>query len=49
METRHGLCQLSYMKELGNDRYILVDIDNNDAHIRAKDTVKDVKPSRREP
>ncbi len=46
METRHGLRQLTYMKELGmgNDRYILIDIDNNDAHISLKDAVKDVKP-----
>ncbi len=45
-ETRHGLRQLSYMKELkmGNDRYLLVDIDNNDALICAKDAVKNVKP-----
>ena len=46
MESRHGLRQLSYMKELGmgNDRYILIDIDNGDAQIRAKDAVKDLKP-----
>ena len=46
METRHGLRQLTYMKELGmgNDRYILVDIDHEDAHIGVKDAVKDVKP-----
>ena len=46
MESRHGLRQLSYMKELGmgNDRYILVDIDNGDARITAKDAVKDLKP-----
>ncbi len=45
-ETRHGLRQLSYMKELkmGNDKYLLVDIDNNDTLICAKDAVKDVKP-----
>lgn len=46
MESRHGLRQLSYMKELGmgNDRYILVDIDNGDARITAKEAVKDLKP-----
>ena len=46
IETRHGLRQLSYMKELGmgNDRYELVDIDNNDAVITAAEAVKDVKP-----
>ena len=34
------------MKELGmgNDRYLLIDIDNNDVRICAKDAVKDVKP-----
>ena len=46
MESRHGLRQLSYMKELGmgNDKYILIDIDNNDAKISTFDAVKDVKP-----
>ena len=46
VETRHGLRQLSYMKELGmgNDRYTLIDIDNNDARITAAEAVKDVKP-----
>lgn len=46
MESRHGLRQLSYMKEMhmGNDRYILVDIDNEDARINVKEAVKDVKP-----
>lgn len=46
MESRHGLRQLSYMKELGmgNDRYILVDIDNGDARITAKDAVKGLRP-----
>ncbi|MBQ6419560.1 MAG: DUF362 domain-containing protein [Clostridia bacterium] len=46
VETRHGLRQLSYMKELGmgNDRYILVDIDNGDARITAAEAVKDVRP-----
>ena len=46
VETRHGLRQLSYMKELGmgNDRYTLVDIDNDDAVITAAEAVKDVKP-----
>lgn len=46
MESRHGLRQLSYMKELGmgNDKYILIDIDNGDARITAKDAVKDLKP-----
>ncbi len=46
VETRHGLRQLSYMKELGmgNDRYTLVDIDHDDAVITAAEAVKDVKP-----
>ena len=46
METRHGLRQLTYMKELGmgNDRYTLLDIDNNDAPITLANAVKDVKP-----
>ncbi len=46
IESRHGLRQLSYMKELkmGNDKYILVDIDNDDVRICAKDAVKDVVP-----
>jgi len=46
METRHGLRQLSYMKELGmgNDRYQLIDVDNNDAIITAADAVDHVVP-----
>ncbi|MBR2528896.1 MAG: DUF362 domain-containing protein [Blautia sp.] len=46
VQTRHGLRQLSYMKELGmgNDLYTLIDIDNDDARITAAEAVKDVKP-----
>ena len=46
IQTRHGYRQLSYMKELGmgNDRYILIDIDNDDQRIVAADAVKDVVP-----
>lgn len=46
MESRHGLRQLSYMKELGmgNDRYTLVDIDNNDKVISLKDAVENLVP-----
>lgn len=46
MESRHGLRQLSYMKELGmgHDKYRLVDIDNGDARITAADAVADVVP-----
>ena len=46
IETRHGLRQLSYMKELGmgSDDYELIDIDNGDAVITPKEAVKDVVP-----
>ncbi|MDO4622872.1 MAG: DUF362 domain-containing protein [Eubacteriales bacterium] len=46
VETRHGLRQLSYMKELGmgNDRYTLIDLDNGEAVITAAEAVKDVAP-----
>ena len=46
MESRHGLRQLSYMKELGlgNDRYRLLDIDHADARILPADAVRDVAP-----
>lgn len=46
IETRHGLRQLSYMKELGmgNNRYHLIDIDNGDVEIAAADAVTDLKP-----
>ena len=46
VETRHGLRQLSYMKEIGmgNDRYTLIDIDNDDREITAAEAVKDVEP-----
>ncbi|MCD7868692.1 MAG: DUF362 domain-containing protein [Clostridiales bacterium] len=46
IETRHGLRQLTYMKELGmgNDCYTLIDIDHMDTEIQAADAVKDVKP-----
>lgn len=44
IESRHGLRQLSYMKELkmGNDKYKIIDIDNNDKEITAKDAVKGI-------
>ena len=44
MESRRGLRQLSYMKEMGmgNDRYHLIDLDNNDAEITAADAVKGI-------
>ena len=46
VETRHGLRQLSYMKELGmgNDLYTLIDIDNDDKEITAAEAVADVEP-----
>ncbi len=46
MESRHGLRQLTYMKEMnmGNWRYDLVDIDNQDAVILPADAVKNVVP-----
>lgn len=46
IETRHGLRQLSYMKELGmgNDRYILIDLDNGGRRITAAEAVKGQKP-----
>lgn len=46
IESRHGLRQLSYMKELGmgNDRYILIDLDNNGKRISAAEAVKGLKP-----
>jgi len=38
IESRHGLRQLSYMKEigLGNDKYVLVDVDKEEAEAKAK-------------
>ena len=46
IETRHGLRQLSYMKELGmgNNRYILIDLDNGGKRITAAEAVKGLKP-----
>lgn len=46
METRKGLRQLSCMKEMGmgNDKYILIDLDNDEIRIAPKDAVKDVVP-----
>ena len=46
IETRHGLRQLTYMKEMGmgNDRYALIDIDNGDRKIQPADAVEGVKP-----
>ena len=46
VETRHGLRQLSYMKELGmgNDRYVLIDLDHGEKEITAAEAVKDIPP-----
>lgn len=46
IQSRHGLRQLSYMKELGmgNDRYRLIDLDNGDKIIQSEDAVKDIVP-----
>ena len=44
--SRHGLRQLSYMKELGmgNDKYVLIDLDNDEARMTPADAVVDLKP-----
>ena len=46
IETRHGHRQLSYMKELGmgNDKYILIDLDNGECRISQKMAVEGLKP-----
>lgn len=49
MESRHGLRQLTYMKELGmgNDCYTLVDLDHGEKEITPSDAVKGVLPFRK--
>lgn len=44
--TRHGLRQLSYMKELGmgNDRYTLIDLDNGEVPISQAEAIKHIVP-----
>ncbi len=46
IESRHGLRQLSYMKELGmgHDVYVLIDLDNGGKRITAAEAAKDLKP-----
>lgn len=48
MESRHGLRQLTYMKELGmgNDCYRLIDIDHGDQELSLSDAVRDTVPFR---
>ena len=46
IETRHGHRQLSCMKEMGmgNDKYILIDLDNGERRITQKTAVENLKP-----
>ena len=46
IESRHGLRQLSYMKELGmgNNKYVLIDIDNGEVRMAAKDAAVGLIP-----
>lgn len=46
METRHGHRQLSCMKEMGmgNDKYVLIDLDNGEIRITPKTAVEGLKP-----
>ncbi len=46
MESRHGLRQLTYMKELGmgNDRYVLIDLDQEERRTCPKEAVAGVIP-----
>ena len=46
VESRHGLRQLSYMKELGmgHDRYTIIDIDNGDVEITPAEITKNIDP-----
>ena len=46
IETRHGHRQLSCMKEMGmgNDKYILIDLDNGEKRITQKTAVENLKP-----
>ena len=44
IESRHGLRQLSYMKEMGmgNDRYRLIDLDHDEKVITAAEAVEGI-------
>ena len=46
VESRHGLRQLSYMKELGmgHDRYTILDIDHGDMEITVAEITQDIVP-----
>lgn len=46
IETRHGHRQLSYMHEIGmgNSKYILIDLDNDEARITPAKAVEGVQP-----
>lgn len=46
MTTRHGLRQLSYMKELGigNDRYALIDLDHDGRRMSVEEAVANLTP-----
>ena len=46
MSSRHGFRQLSYMHEtgMGNSKYILIDLDHDNAVITPEEAVRDVKP-----
>ena len=46
IETRHGHRQLSCMKEMGmgNDKYILIDLDNGEVRMTQRQAVENLKP-----
>lgn len=46
MESRHGLRQLTYMKELGmgSDRYVLIDLDNDCREITPAEAAQGLQP-----
>ena len=50
IETRHGHRQLSCMKEMGmgNDKYILIDMDNGEVRMTQQQAVENLKPFGRE-
>ena len=50
IETRHGHRQLSCMKEMGmgNDKYILIDLDNGEVRMTQQQAVENLKPFGRE-